>query len=143
MRPPVRRSVLVLQLLALGALAPAALPAQTGPAGRPGQERPRPVLDAAPRSGAIRLDGRLEEADWAAATPATEFTQQRPSEGAPASEKTEVRFLYDHEALYIGARMYDSEGAAGVTSRLVRRDQAAESDALRIDLDPCRRWSST
>jgi hypothetical protein len=130
MRSRIRRSaVLVPLVLALGSLAPEALPAQ---------ERPRPVLTAAQRSGPIRLDGHLEEADWAAAVAATDFTQQRPDEGKPASERTEVRFLYDADALYIGARMYDSRGAAGVTSRLVRRDQAAQSDALRIDFDPYR-----
>ena len=135
MRPRFRRSAVT--FLALGSLAPAALAGQSQ-AGAPPQERPRPALDAAPRSGPIRLDGLLEEADWAAAAPATGFTQQRPDEGAPASERTEVRFLYDHEALYIGARMYDSLGAAGVTSRLVRRDQDPQSDFLRIDFDPYR-----
>jgi hypothetical protein len=138
MRPRIRRSAVIVQLLALASLAPAALPAQSRPAGEPAPERSRPAATAAPRSGPVRLDGHLEEAAWAAATPATDFTQQRPNEGAPASERTEVRFLYDEDALYVGARMYDSLGAAGVTSRLVRRDQAAQSDALRIDFDPYR-----
>ncbi|HEV2147294.1 MAG TPA: DUF5916 domain-containing protein [Longimicrobiaceae bacterium] len=136
MRPRILQLAVV--SLALGPLAPAVLPAQSRPAGEPAQERPRPVATAEPRSGPVRLDGHLDEAAWAAATPATEFTQQRPSEGAPASERTEVRFLYDEHALYIGARMYDSLGAAGVTSRLVRRDQDPQSDFLRIDFDPYR-----
>jgi hypothetical protein len=50
--------------------------------------------------------------------------QQDPNEGQPATQRTEVRFAYDADALYIGARMYDSLGARGVRTRLTRRDQA-------------------
>jgi len=46
--------------------------------------------------------------------PATNFRQQDPHEGEPASQRTEIRLLFDDEALYIGARMFDSLGAAGV-----------------------------
>lgn len=128
-----------LPLLALAAwLALSASPAQSQTAREPGGEGAAPVAKAAERSGAIRLDGRLDEAAWAVAVPATEFTQQRPNEGAPASERTEVRFLYDDRALYVGARMYDSQGAAGVTGRLVRRDQDPQSDLLRVAFDTYR-----
>ncbi|MBW3569882.1 MAG: hypothetical protein KY467_02135 [Gemmatimonadetes bacterium] len=137
MRPFTRGPAMLVSLLALGSLAPVTAAAQSTPAPA-AQERPRPAVTAAPRSGPVRLDGHLDEAAWAAAEPATGFTQQRPAEGAPASENTEIRFLYDEDALYVGARMYDSQGGAGVTSRLVRRDQAAQSDALRIDLDTYR-----
>lgn len=114
--------------------APGALAAQVA-AGDSAAAGPRPVATAVERSGPVRLDGRLDEAAWAAATPVTEFTQQRPNEGAPASERTEVRFLYDDEAIYIGARMFESLGAKGVTSRLARRDAGVDSDILRIDFD--------
>lgn len=138
MRPSIRRSAIVSQLLVVGALAPAALAGQSRTEGVSAQERSRPVITAAPRSGPIRLDGHLDDVPWAEATPASDFTQQRPSEGRPASERTEVRFLFDDDALYVGARMYDSLGAAGVTRHLARRDQGSQSDALRIDLDTYR-----
>ena len=35
-----------------------------------------------------------------------------PTDGAPASERTELRLLYDEEALYVGAWLYDSEPEA-------------------------------
>ena len=70
----------------------------------------------------IRIDGRLAEAPWADAGPVTEFTQVDPDEGYPVSERTEVRFLYDDDALYVGARLLDS---APVTTRLARRDASA------------------
>jgi hypothetical protein len=116
--------------------APGAVHAQsdTLAAGRP--DGPAPVATAVPRSGPVTLDGVLDEPAWGAAQPATGFTQQEPDEGAPATERTEVRFLFDDEALYIGARMYDSRGAAGISGRLVRRDEHPQSDLLRIDFDP-------
>ncbi|HUR92210.1 MAG TPA: DUF5916 domain-containing protein [Gemmatimonadaceae bacterium] len=98
---------------------------------------PAPSVRAAAKSGAIAIDGRLDEAAWAAATPATEFRQSQPSEGAAATQRTEIRFLFDDDALYVGARMYDSLGAAGVRRALVRRDQLNESlsDYIQLSFD--------
>ncbi len=108
-------------------------------AGAQGHESAHPVVSpsvlAVERRGQITLDGRLDEPDWVRASPATDFRQSQPNEGAPAAQRTEVRFLFDADALYIGARMYDSLGAAGVTSRLVRRDQYADADWLTIVFD--------
>jgi hypothetical protein len=94
------------------------------------QTRPTPTSEntdlaavAAPRVGAVQIDGRLDEPAWRKATPITRFRQTQPTEGSPASDSMEVRFLYDEEALYIGARMYDSLGKPGVHARLARRDQ--------------------
>ncbi len=95
-----------------------------------------PLAVAARRVGPITLDGRLDEPDWQAATPATGFRQAIPNEGEPATQRTEVRFLYDDEALYVGARMYDTEGAAGIRTRLVRRDATFGSDYVEIIFDP-------
>jgi hypothetical protein len=96
---------------------------------------PAPTAVASPRLGPIVVDGRLDEAAWSKATPITDFTQNDPDEGKPASERTEVRFLYDESALYVGARMYDRNGAAGVTSRLIRRDADSESDWFDVAID--------
>lgn len=96
---------------------------------------PVPSAAAARRSSAIVIDGKLDEEAWKAATPVTDFLQIDPDEGKPASQKTEMRFLFDHDALYIGARMYDTEGAAGVHTSLVRRDQPFNSDYIEIVID--------
>jgi hypothetical protein len=48
------------------------------------------------------IDGRLDEAVWRSAPVATDFVQQRPDPGAPATERTEARVLYDDDAVYIG-----------------------------------------
>jgi len=95
--------------------------------------RPRAV--AVERTTPIVLDGVLSEPEWSAGTPATGFRQQQPREGEPASQRTEVRFAYDAEALYVGARMWDSLGARGVRTRLTRRDEIEDGDQLRIEWD--------
>jgi hypothetical protein len=80
----------------------------------------------------VRIDGVLDEAVWQNAPAVTEFMQIVPTEGAPATERTEIRFAYDDVALYIGARMYSSP----VTTRLGRRDMAmSASDWLTIIFD--------
>ena len=65
-------------------------------------------VHAARASGEITLDGQLAEAVWADAPPISGFIQREPDEGAPATESTEVRVLYDDDAVYIGARLHDS-----------------------------------
>jgi hypothetical protein len=114
------------------------------PTGSEGGEPPLSVTAAA-REGAIVIDGRLDEAAWRRATPATGFRQSQPEEGALASLPTEVRFLFDHQALYIGARMTQP---GGVVAPLARRDQLLDAsgdngsfnslttDKLVIRLDP-------
>src|SRR5829696_6044437 len=65
---------------------------------------PTPPLTAASarRAGEVTIDGRLTEAAWRGATRITTFRQFQPTEGAPASLPTEVRVLYDDQALYVG-----------------------------------------
>ena len=99
-----------------------------------GPSEERPVLRAAPLVGSIRVDGRLDEPAWQAATPVDRFTQRQPDEGKPATERTEVRVLVGEDALYIGARLYDHE-ASKIRSRLVRRDDDLGSDFLAVLLD--------
>ena len=69
------------------------------------------------------MDGKLDDAAWALAKPISQFTQSQPHEGEPATQRTEIRILYDDQALYIGARVYDSLGASGIRAPLARRDQ--------------------
>ncbi len=144
--PIARRPVppVVLPLLALLALARPALgqthrsdsasphPKPAAASGSSPGAAPAAVAVAARLAGSIALDGRLDDAAWQSAPVVSGFTQQQPDEGKPPANRTEVRFLYDDEALYIAARLYDS---GPVTSRLARRDQDANSDLLQIDLD--------
>jgi hypothetical protein len=82
-----------------------------------------PIAGATRRAAPVVVDGRLDEEAWAAATPITNFRQTRPTEAANASLATEVRILYDDDALYVGARLSEPMGAAGIRAPLARRDQ--------------------
>lgn len=99
------------------------------------QRMPGPAVVAIRHAGAISLDGRLDEPDWSRAAPAMDFRQRDPLEGLPATQRTEVRFLYDDDALYVGARMYDTRGARGVETRLGRRDDEPNADYFMLVFD--------
>jgi len=97
---------------------------------------PSPTVRAIRRVTPVELDGRLDEAIWAQAQAGTDFRQAQPKPGDPAVQKTEIRVVYDDDALYVGARMLDNQGAAGVRSQLMRRDQfASNSDVLEVIFD--------
>ena len=81
-----------------------------------------------------RIDGRLDEAVWSSAAVGTNFRQIEPTEGAAASERTEIRILYDNTALYVGVRLYDSEPGKIVT-RLSRRDDDPDADKFTFYVD--------
>jgi hypothetical protein len=94
----------------------------------------RPTATASLTSAHIRIDGKLTEDDWQRAAPVTRFVQVEPSAGRAPTEQTEVRFLVGKEALFIGARMFDSHAAA-IRRRLSRRDDDVLSDRLTVSLD--------
>jgi len=96
-------------------------------------KRPLPVTRAVRSTAPIRLDGRLDDAAWAAAPVTSDFTQINPIEGARASQKTEVRVVYDEDALYVGVRLHDT---GPVTARLGRRDMSlGDSDWFGLMID--------
>ncbi len=98
--------------------------------------RPAPlVARAVPATGAVPvLDGRLDEAAWRDAPVVADFTQVLPVDGGGPSERTEVRVTYDADALYIVARMFDSDPTA-IARRLGRRDSETSSDVFRVSID--------
>jgi hypothetical protein len=96
---------------------------------------PSPDVRAVPLQGAINLDGRLDEPIWQTAPAATDFRQNQPNSGAPATQRTEVRFTFDDAAIYVGARMFDDSGSRGVRTRLVRRDGDVSSDYIQVIFD--------
>ncbi|MFW6193759.1 MAG: DUF5916 domain-containing protein, partial [Gemmatimonadota bacterium] len=87
------------------------------------------------RTGPVRLDGRLDEQAWRDAETASGFVQGEPREGADPARPTEVRVLFDDEALWIGARMAD-DGPGAVADQLVRRDEEGQYDYVEVLLDP-------
>ena len=91
---------------------------------------PTRTLIAAPLgpNETIDLDGRLDEAAWARAIPAEGFRQVEPDNGAPATERTEVRILIDADRLILGIMAYDSDPGA-VRGNVMQRDAPFLGDA--------------
>jgi hypothetical protein len=115
------------------AILAAPLSAQSGTASSQGHTRPITISHAARATGPIELDGRLDERAWEAAPVTDSFTQVNPDEGKPASQKTEVRVVYDDEALYVGVRLHDT---GPIIARLGRRDMPlGDSDWFGLMID--------
>jgi hypothetical protein len=126
-----KRSLATAALLLALAAAPgrSAHAQQSSMPGTPQGEVPPPVtLEAYRPSDAleISLDGRLDEAVWQSARPIVDFTQQEPAEGARPSEDTEIRVVYDQDALYIGVMIYDDP--EGVLAYQRERDAPLSTD---------------
>ena len=84
---------------------------------------------------AIKIDGVLNESAWSSAQPASDFVQEEPNEGLPASEKTEVRVLFDDRNLYVGIHVFDSEPDNINARELVRDASFSNDDKVEILLD--------
>ena len=66
------------------------------------------VLKATKINSKIIIDGVVNESAWESAKP-LDITQKVPNAGAPPTQKTEIRIVYDNEYLYLSGRMYDNE----------------------------------
>src|SRR5262245_30385225 len=93
------------------------------------------VVKAVRITDEISLDGRLDEAAWKLATPATDFYQHVPLTGAPAAERTEVFFLYDDNNLYMGVICYYLDPSQIQVTELKKDFVYQESDDFGIILD--------
>jgi hypothetical protein len=77
----------------------------------------------------------LGDPAWAGVASLTDFWQTAPDEGAPASQRTEVRILYTSDTLYFGVVCFD-DNPAGIIVNESRRDSSlAETDSFQIVLD--------
>src|SRR4029077_8102204 len=71
-------------------------------------DRTKATIRAFRLSSPIAVDGSLDEAFYETTPSVSDFIQQEPQEGAPATEKTEVWVFYDTENFYLAARCWDS-----------------------------------
>ncbi|MBI3047688.1 MAG: carbohydrate binding family 9 domain-containing protein [Acidobacteria bacterium] len=95
----------------------------------------RPTVRVVRASEAPRIDGRLDDPIWHTAARVTEFVQQRPAEGAPATEQTEVFIAYDSQNLYFGIYAHYSDPGL-IRANRVDRDQTGRDDTVRVYFDP-------
>ena len=82
------------------------------------------------------IDGRLEDPVWQNAEVLTDFHQTRPNNGAEPSDPTEVYLIYGDDALYIGARMYDSEPQRIAAPTVRHGEGLRRDDRIVVILDP-------
>ena len=98
-------------------------------AASPGILAGRPAVRAVRTAEPPRIDGNLDDAVWRQATRITEFVQQSPLEGEPATEDTEVYVAYDDTHLYFGLYAHYAQPSMMRANR-VDRDQAFFGDDL-------------
>ena len=79
------------------------------------------------------IDGVPSESTWAAAVPLTDFTQRVPADGQPATERTELRILFDDDALYVAVWAFDSGEI--VPGEAIRDFEIADADAITMVFD--------
>lgn len=100
------------------------------------QALPMPLFPMPADAPAIRVDGALDEAVWAATTPHTRFQRFRPdSQNDVGPYRTEVRVIMERGALVFGIRAWDPQ-PADIRAPLARRDQIfPDQDAVTVWLD--------
>ena len=114
-----------------GATAPVATVGEAAgvrdPSARPraptaGSNRPDGItIQAIPLAAPLEFDGVLDEPVYRRVPPATDFIQQEPDEGMPATDQTDVWVLFDTETLYIAVRCW-SEYPDRIIANEMQRD---------------------
>ncbi|MBK8480449.1 MAG: carbohydrate-binding family 9-like protein [Proteobacteria bacterium] len=107
----------------------ASIPVAAGPTTR--QERPALVrLIARQATGALKIDGKLDEASWRAAAPTGAFVDTLT--GAAGEVRTTARMLWDARGLYVAFENADSD----IWTTLKQRDDKLwTQEAVEIFLD--------
>ena len=94
----------------------------------------RPRVRAARVDSPPQIDGRLDDEAWRTAAMLTEFVQQAPLDGAPATEQTEMYIAYDSEHIYFAFYLHYSDPSLLRANR-VDRDTAWQDDLMTVYLD--------
>ena len=97
------------------------------------KEHPK-QLQASRSNNDIKIDGELSETVWNGA-PISGFIQREPEEGIPSTEQTKVWLTYDNDAIYVAAKLYDSEPEL-IDRNLARRDSWMDSNWFTFFVDP-------
>lgn len=84
-------------------------------------------------SESITIDGKLNESIWNSATVATDFLMLEPDNGRPISseKKTDVRILYNNDAIYVAALLYDDDPKK-ILKEMTQRDNFGTADHFGI-----------
>ena len=94
-----------------------------------------PTVLASRIEKAPEFDGILDEALWETIKPATDFIQQNPEEGAPSTERTEVRIAFDDSNLYFGIICFDRQPENIVVTQNRRDGTLLDTDSVQLLID--------
>ena len=83
-----------------------------------------------------RLDGFLDDEAWQTAEVRTDLLQRRPLEYAASSERTEVYFTFDEDALYVAVYAHDSRPQDITAFTLEQGGNMFNDDTFSLMLDP-------
>ena len=83
----------------------------------------------------VVIDGAPDESAWEKATPATDFRQRDPNNGAPATERTEVRVILDKDRLILGVTLFDSEPDKLLGNQMQRDEPFGSDDRFLFSID--------
>lgn len=91
------------------------------------------VLNAILTTEKITVDAKIDEKIWENAPIATDFVNYSPDNGKPIpyEKRTEVRIVYDNDAIYVLAKLYDNEPDK-ILKQLSERDHSSVSDKFGI-----------
>jgi hypothetical protein len=129
-----RRFLSIVPVLVISAVSVAAAGAADNPIDYNTARLDRKLL-ATRATGPIELDGRLDETSWLTAALAKDFVQNDPREGEPATFDTEVRLLYDDEALFIGVFAKDDSPGEIIINELRKDFNTGSGDAFQVVID--------
>jgi hypothetical protein len=97
-------------------------------------QQAKKVLQTQRVSVAPKIDGKLEDEAWQNVMPASDFIMREPYQNVPASQRSEVRIIYDDEAIYIAAKLYDS-APDSILKELSIRDNYGNTDWFSVHFD--------
>lgn len=92
------------------------------------------VLQARRTIDSPKIDALLNDSCWLHAQAAGDFIQRELDPGKPSGQRAEVRILYDNEAIYVGAQLYDT-APDSILRELSTRDNEANADLFGIFFD--------
>jgi hypothetical protein len=81
----------------------------------------RVIVRAVRLTAPFQLDGKLDESVYRELRPGSDFIQEEPTEGEPATEKTEIWVFFDDDNVYVGARMWETQPERMVVNEM-RKD---------------------
>ena len=134
------RLLSIISALSTILLVPGPLPGQASAPTAPALTSERPQKRATAvrvAAGAIRLDGRLDDAAWATVPALADFVQKDPIEGAAPTDRLEIRIAYDDAALYVATRV-QSKDPSKIQAPVSRRDNIHQAEHIWISLDTYR-----